>query len=241
MDKAKGRVGECVLGEERASVTVLTVDTYAAISDVLPHFWPYYQKAGCDVVGIERTNKATTWPNSAPHYAIGIDYFKSWSAYQGDPLLCKRWLGIIDLFLSNPDFAKYDDLCAIEWDCLFFKPLPPFDKETGLVLNKAGGAMRGFKAPCFFHLPWWMDRKRAAMISDKGHALIKRGDIEHGAPDFFMGLIVAELGLKWTPIHFYTKNRICSYEFDEAKKHLANGAFGVHGIRDKAGLDRLLT
>lgn len=230
------------MGETQPALTVVTVDTYEAISDVLPHFWPHYEKSGCDVVGIERANKATRWPNKdIPRFAVGIDYFRSWSSFVGDPLLVNRWLAIIELFLTHQHFAKYANLCAIEWDMIFVKPLPPIDPNTGLILNLAGHNMAGFKAKQFFHLPWFMDRKRAEQILSKGKALVKAGDIEHGAPDFFMGLVIDRLGIPYTKIHFYTKNRLNGPEWDEARRHIANGAYGIHGVRDKAGIDRLLT
>jgi len=223
-------------------MTVLTVDTYAGISDNLPFMWPYYLKAGVDVVGIERTNKPTRWPTKdIPHFAVGEDYFTSWANKQDHPFLCQRWLGIIELFLTNPFFDKYDDLCMIEWDVMFCKPLPPLDPVFGLCMNRMGGCYQGFKAPCFFHLPWWMDKLRGQMIVTKGNELIAKGDIEHGSVDFFMGLVVAECGLPFYSIPFFSRNRLdCQEVLDLAKAAIRNGAYGVHGVRDEQSLKFLL-
>ena len=221
-------------------MTVLTIDTYEAISDFLPLMWPHYEKSGADVVGIERTNRATRWPKEVPHFAVGEDTFTCWAAKQDDPYLCNRWLGVIELFLTHPYFAKYDDLCLFEWDALFVKPLPKLDPAIGLCLTKAGGPMAGFKAPIFFHLPWWMDRKRAELILAKGRDMVAKGDIEHGSVDVFLGLLVHQLGLKWYSIPFYSRNRLDHpTRLAEAKAAIKEGAYGVHGVRDKAMLDYL--
>lgn len=218
--------------------TLLTIDTHAGIQDFLPAMWPHYERAGVDILGVERTNKPTLWPKPVPTIAVGEDLFKRWCEHRHPTLLCERTLGTIEALLTMPQFADYTDFCTSTWSVFFAQPLPPL--PAPLVLHSAGGNARGFDAPYFFHHARWFDRATAATILKVGRDLIAAGRTELGSEDFFFGLIVHTAGLQWHNVATVTMNGMDSpHGVKAARKAIAKGAWWVGNVKNAAELANL--
>lgn len=220
------------------SKTLLTIDTHSGIENFLPEMWPHYERAGVDILGVERTNKPTVWPKPIPTIAIGEDLFKRWCEHRHPTLLNARTLDTIEALLTMPQFTDYTDFCTSTWSVVFNRPLPPI--PAPLVLHVAGGNINGFTSPNFFHHARWFDRETAATILKTGRALMAEGRNELGSEDFFFGLIIQTAGLKWHNIRTVTMNSMDSPErLKAARKAIANGALWVGNVKDSGQLASL--
>ncbi len=219
--------------------TLLTIDTHAGIENFLPVMWPHYERAGVDILGVERTNMATRWPKPVPTISIGEDLFKRWCEHKHPTLLCERTLDTIEALLTQPQFADYTDFCMSTWSVYFAQPLPAL--PSSLVLHQAGGAHKGFAAPYFFHCPRWFDRETGAVLLRTGRTLIAEGQSEQGSEDFFFGLTVHTAGLQWHNVSTVTMNSMDSPGAVQAARNaLAAGAWWVGNVKDEAQLAALL-
>ncbi len=218
--------------------TLLTIDTHAGIENFLPAMWPHYERAGVDILGIERTNKPTRWPKPIPTIAIGIDLFQRWSTHRSPTLLCERVLDSMEALLTDPKFNVYSDFCMSTWSVFFAHPLPPM--PAPLVLHQAGGPYTGLSAPYFFHHPRWFNREVGTVLLKTGRTLLAEGRTEKGADDFFFGLMVHTAGLPWHNVHTITSNSLESREqVQYARKSIAKGAWWVGNIKDATQLAKL--
>ncbi len=218
--------------------TLLTIDTHAGVSDFLPAMWPHYERAGVDILGVERTNKPTRWPKPVPTIAIGEDLFKRWCEHKHPTILCERMLDTIEALLTRPQFADYTDFCTSTWSVFFAHPLPSI--PAPLVLHQAGGPFPRFSAPYFFHHPRWFNREAGTTLLQVGRNLLAEGRTEHGADDFFFGLMVHTAGLPWHNVRTITSNSLESPEqVQYARERIAEGAWWVGNIKDDGQLARL--
>jgi hypothetical protein len=222
--------------------TLLAIDTHSGVQDFLPQMWPHYERAGVDIVGIERTNRSTRFPKDIPVIAVGEDLFTRWCQHRHPTLLCNRMLDTVEALLTRPEFEKYTDFCASTWSVLFTKPLPQ-PMPGGLVLWQAGGAYSdpGLTAPYFFHHPRWFNRPTGEKILKTGRALIAAGRTESGADDFFLGLIVSEAKLGWIqPPAGHTTNALDTPEtMASARRAIADGAWWVGNVKNERELAAL--
>ncbi len=218
--------------------TLLTIDTHSGVSDFLPAMWPHYERAGVDILGIERTNKPTRWPKTVPTIAIGLDTFQRYCVHRHPTLLCERMLDTMHELLNNPQFEGYSDFCMSTWSVFFAHPLPPM--PAPLVLHQAGGPYTGFTAPYFFHHPRWFNRKVGDILLETGRELMAEGHTEHGADDFFFGLMVHTAGLPWHNVATITANSLEAPEQVEyARERIAEGAWWVGNIKNEDQLAML--
>lgn len=218
--------------------TLLTIDTHAGIQNFLPAMWPHYERAGVDILGVERTNRPTRWPKPCSTIAIGEDLFQRWCTHHHPTLLCDRLLDTMQALLSNPRFSDYSDFCMSTWSVLFAHPLPPM--PAPLVLHQAGGPYTGFKAPYFFHHPRWFNRESGELLLKKGRELMAENLTEQGADDFFFGLMVHKARLKWHNVDTVTMNSMeDSGQIREARRALSEGAWWVGNVKNEIELANL--
>jgi|KBSSwiStaDraftv2_1062776.scaffolds.fasta_scaffold00198_29 hypothetical protein len=222
------------------SKTLLTIDTHAGIQDFLPAMWPHYERAGVDILGVERSNKPTRWPKPVPTIAVGEDLFLRYCQHKHPTLLPERFLDTIQALLENSQFSGYTDFCVSTWSVFFPKPLPP--PPSNLVLHLAGGPQfnRGFTAPYLFHHPRWFDRAMGATILETGRKLISEGRTEQGADDYFFGLIVHVAELKWHNVTTVTMNSMQDPgQIRAARKAISDGAWWVGNVKNEVELANL--
>lgn len=221
------------------SKTLLCIESYQKISDFLPAMWPHYEKAGCDIVGINRSNAPTTWPKDIPTISYGEDVFKRWCEHNSKTLLNDRMLGVMECLLADERFVEYTDFCVSIWTVAFTHALPKH--PGGIVLHCTGGKMDQFEAPFFFHYPHWFDRPTGALLVKTGRDLMAQGRLEHGSNDVFFGLMIHTAAIAWTEVPAYSRNTLDEHSvyMREAREAIEKGAWWVHGIKNKAQLEQV--
>lgn len=213
--------------------TLVVVHSHAAANDMVAILFPHYKTAGCDILGIGRTNSKCIWPEPIPTRDIGIDLFKTWVEHKSDSLP-KKLIGTLEVCLS--DFPQYNDYCIIEWDSIFVKPLP---KHTGglvsvpCMVDNRITPFQNMKSNIAFQCPWWFDKPTAEIAIRKGRELIEVGDIEEGTPDHFLGRIVQLSGIKYSPIATFFRMEFETPELiEEARqRYRSKDVFYIHGFK----------
>lgn len=219
-------------------MTLLVLDTYQKISSLLKPMWISYQRAGVDILGVERTNAPTEWPEKIPCIPVGEDVFKRWCEHRSPTLLNRRWLDIMKAVTTDARWEPYDNFCFAEWNVYFARPLPEF--QPPLMMLRAGGSLPGFKSKTFYHTPWWIDRKTIGLMVEQGESLMAKGENEQGSTDFFIGLILQELGIKPNPFPGMAFNALDNHlQVQLARKAIDKGAACIHGVKTEAQLKAL--
>lgn len=212
--------------------SLLGIFSYAGANATVGRHWPYFERAGVPIWGIGRIDTSCVWPNGCRYTTdIGMD------SYVNGHNLCSRLVKALTHFLEERQFADFSDVCLIEYDSIFTRPLP--EHPGGLATHIAGGNSTGFKGTRYFHTPWWVDRPTAEMIVNEGWRMIHNGDIEHGFPDRFLGLLCdRQPEIKVVPLlDTFSVNTIDRPEYVEmARAAVKRGAFYLHGIKTESQL-----
>ncbi len=203
---------------------ILLVHTYPKANSGVARHYPYYKNAGCDrIVGITTQGGGCQWPTPDVK-EIRPD------SYINGPHLPLRLLETIAYGLSQ----GADEIVIIEWDTVFFKPLPS-ELPKGFVMNVTGGNIPPWKSTRFFHNPWCMDAETARAVLHIGFPMVASGDIEGGNPDLFIGRITDLL--PHIPVHQgvftnYSRNSLDQPgHIEEAREAYLKGVTCVHGIK----------
>lgn len=213
--------------------TLLLIHSCERANETVKRHWRFYENANCDIMGVGREDSHCWWPEGIASVDIGRD-----AKMDGDNL-CRRLVDTFRFCLENLKNSPYTDFCIIEYDTLFFKPLPIH--PGGLVATLAGHAIPGFLAKRFYHTPWWADIETADTIVKEGDRMIRLGLTEKGTPDFFLGLLCERTGIEPITIPFYSRNTIeWGTQMEEARQHMRDGVFGLHGIKHENQLTALL-
>ena len=211
---------------------LLCIQTYPGANDAVMRHYPYYERAGADkILGVTTIGGGCYWP-TANVVEIGPNRYVSGSH------LCNRLLDTIAAALER----GASEIIAAEYDTLFFKPLPLL--PPGLTMNRKGGGSDGFKGSAFYHGPWCMEAHTGAKVVEFGREMIKRGDIERGFPDRFIGLLAEQAGITVNESVFtsYTQNTLDRPEFlEQARQAVKDGATAVHGVKTQAQLEAIIT
>lgn len=214
-------------------MTALVIHSYQGADETFARHFPYYCKAGADIFGVGRVDKPSVWPIGLKHFDIGND------AKHHPSNLVERFVETFRFCLENNMLAQYTDFCVIEYDTLFFKPLPKH--PGGLVATLAGYSIPGAYASRFYHCPWWPDRKTAQIIVEEGTKLLKAGIYELGSPDLFLGFICDRRKINPSSIPWYSRNTVePGSQMEEARRAYKEGVIGIHGIKNQKQIDDLM-
>jgi hypothetical protein len=211
---------------------LLLVQTYPGANETVKRHYPYFVAGGFgQVVGVTTEGGGCYWPTLDTVEVGRNQYF-------GAPGLSERLIRTLEAGLK----LGADELAVIEYDVLFFRPLPALPGD-GIAMVVTGGSSPGYKSKSFFHCPWYMNAATAERVIEVGNQLIEAEEHEQGWPDRFMGLIVDRSGIPVFGNLFsrYTRNTISEPSaLDEAKEAIARGAHAVHGIKTEAQLNHIL-
>ncbi len=180
---------------------------------------PLWRNSGADsILGIGTTCGKCKWPSGIQGVDIGAD------KYISNDHLPRRLVDTMRLMLLLP----YDRYCIIEWDCLFFKPLPEFAGMAGFI---AGGGLPGAKAQRFYHVPWcfdWTSGRRFVATADR---LMPEVSGHETSPDVFFGWVCETAGLEVTqPWDGFTRNSLDNPgDLELARQAYLNGVTALHG------------
>lgn len=213
------------------STLLLAVHAYPGCSHRLEAHFPYYEKSGADlIIGIGTEGGLCKWPTGVESVEIGHD------EYIAGGHLPKRLMDTMRFMLC----LNFDRFCIIEWDCLFFKPLPEF---TGMVAFHAGNRSAGMRTEKYHHCPWAFDYDTGKAFLAKAEELLPQVDGHECSPDVFFGWVCQEAGIEvGQPWSGFTRNTIESAADAElAREAYRNGAMAIHGIKGRATLDHVLS
>jgi hypothetical protein len=214
-----------ILGHQGANATIL-------------RHWPFYERSGRDLAGVGRVDKPVSWPQTSSFigsFNIGQD------GGAGGPNHLERLLNLYKLFLTDLSGLGYTDICVIEYDGIFLRPLP--DHPGGLATTVGGyGDGVGF-APCpYFHTPWWVDVETAGAIVEYGERMLGMKIYEGGFVDRWLGLMVELYKLPWNSFPSFSVNSLDHPVYMKAARDaIARGAAYVHGVKTEQQLRELIS
>lgn len=211
---------------------LLAVHTYPGANQAIERHFPCWVKSGADEIMGILTQDGCQWPDGYNSVKLGRD------SYIDGPVLPQRLLDTMKLMLLMP----FDRFCIIEWDCLFFKPLPEF---SGMSAFHAGNRMGNMLAEKFYHVPWCFD-------FDAGTAFVKEGEkaireVQPGmhecSPDVFFGWVCERAGLPVSqPWEGFSRNSLdCAGDVELAREAYLSGATAIHGIKTRSNFDYILS
>ncbi len=210
---------------------LLAVHSFPGANMGVERHFPYYQKAGADkILGIGTDDGKCKWP-------AGVDSVNiSANSYINGQHLPRRLVETMRLMLLMP----FERFCLIEWDCLFFSPLPVFSGMGGFI---AGAQLPGARAKQFVHCPWCWDFDSGMSFVTKADELMKDVSGHECSPDVFFGWVCQEAGLPVSqPWDGFTRNTIESArDAEDARVARLAGAMCIHGVKSRATLDYVMS
>ncbi len=219
-------------GDWRLMELLLAVHSYPGANHRIEAHYPFYEKSGAsNIIGVITNDGKCKWPNCMT-IQVGAN-----SYIDGD-VLPRRLIDTMKLMLLLP----YERFCIIEWDCLFFHPLPEFD---GMAAFHAGNRMGDMKPLRFYHVPWCFDFESGTKFVEIGQRLIneKRVTGHECSPDVFFGWVCEEAGLPvMQPWKGFSRNSLdCAGDLELAREAYRDGAVAIHGIKGAKELEFILS
>lgn len=205
---------------------LLAILSYQKANDMVMRHFPWWRKAGCDILGVGREDSTSLWPAVDDQFIGSIRVGKD-SYVDGDNLIRLH----LDVLKHCLTLEKYHEFILIEPDTLLLKEPPgvPFTFRATLK----GGNSPGFLGSYFAHGPWRFPRHVAQRVVTCGERMLKVGLIERGFPDRFYGLLddLYDIGF-CNHAENYSQNRLDRPEFiQQAREAIKAGAWAVHGVK----------
>ena len=212
---------------------ILLVHTHPSANANVARHYQYYLRAGFDkVVGVLTTGGGCVWPGE---HSVEICENK----YIDGPHLCNRLIRTFEFGIRQ----GADNICIIEHDTVFFKPMPFC--PIGFTMNRTGGNIAPWKCTQFFHNPHHIDVATAIRAVALGDVLIKQGDIEGGNPDLFLGRItdlMPDVPINQGVFRNYTRNALDQPgHLQEARDAYRAGVHAIHGVKHERELNFILS
>ncbi len=209
---------------------LLAIHSWPGANERVARHWPFYEKSGAaKIMGIGTTDGGCKWPEGVEHVEIGQN-----SYIQGD-ILPRRLVNTMRFMMLLP----YDHFCIIEWDCLFFQPMPRF---SGFAAFHAGNSLPGMKAKRFHHVPWAWDYETGQAFVKQADRMLKDVEGHECSPDMFLGWVCETAGIEvHQPWVGFSRNSLDNpADVELARDAYQNGAVAIHGIKNEKELRRIL-
>lgn len=212
---------------------LVVVFTQSKANDLVKRHYRYWEKGGCDILGVLSKDEDCYWPNE--------NFIKS--GIENGPLgnnYVVRFLETLHVLIGC--FTQYRCFCFIEADSIFTAPVPDLFPHH-LMTRLNGYKSEGFNASRFVHTPWYMDRSAALQILKYGTRLQNIGMTEKGFVDRWLGLILELYDIEWKDCsdETYSQNTIDTpKKIQEAREAIKNGAWYIHGIKDSRTLQAII-
>lgn len=210
---------------------ILAVHSYPGANAGVARHWPYYEKSGADkIIGIGTTDGGCRWPDGVESVEIGRN------EYIANSHLPRRLLDTMRFMLLLP----FDRFCIIEWDCLFFAPLPEF---TGMAAFHAGNQSAGMRAKRYYHVPWCFDFDAGMSFVTKGDEMIGQVSGHECSPDVFFGWVCEAAGIEVTqPWAGFSRNSLdVPGDLELAREARRAGVVALHGCKTERDLSFILS
>lgn len=211
--------------------TLVVIFTQSSANEIVRRHWDWYQKSGCDLLGITTEDGNCYWPGDFSRI-IGIEARPIANHY------INRFLATLEYCLTQTDYGSF---CFVEADSIFLTPVPAITPDTFIskFANVRDGLYRGMK---FYHSPWFMDRIMAVKVLRYGRIMLQADLTEFGMVDRWFGLMfdLYEIPVVDTGTATHTACTIIHPEqIEETRKMIAGGAWYVHGIKSKSVLEQV--
>src|SRR5213075_2834338 len=97
--------------------TLVIIQSHSTANDLVARHWPYYELAGCSILGIGRTDTNVRWPTGPENRSLigTVDIGKE--GYIGKGNLVGRFMAILELFLGG--YSAYTHCFICENDAIF--------------------------------------------------------------------------------------------------------------------------
>ena len=211
---------------------LLLVTFHPEASAACDRHYRFWATAGCDrIIGATSRLQGSRWPTDD---LVEIGPY----GYISGPRLPLRLIQTLEHAIA----LGADEICVVEWDCIFFQPLPAVI-PAGFTMNVTGGPGKNYRATRYFHVPWIFDRATAIAAVEIGHRLLAEGIHELGSPDIFMGLIT---DLAFLPVNEGVFTSYSRNAFDlpghlaEARAAYRAGVTAIHGLKSEKELAFIL-
>jgi hypothetical protein len=211
---------------------LLCILSYAKANDMVARHWPWFEKAGADILFVGREDSDCRAPTGPENRSmIGTVKIGKDSYVSGDNLP-RLFIDTLSHVLTT---YRHEDILLAEPDTIFVKPVPP-RPHIGLYGFSgclAGGESKGFFAPYYFHPVWRVTRDTAALMVEYGERMLRCGMFELGFPDRWIGLMVHLYAIEWHPFPEFSVQAIDNPDKVKlARNVIASGyACAVHGIK----------
>lgn len=221
---------------------LLAVHSHPGANNAVYRHYPYWQKSGAEtIVGIgtipglirqmdDKPDLPCEWPEGMEFVNIGGN------SYIDGKHLPQRLLDTLEWFITE---RNEDHLCIIEWDTVFFKPIPtPYPK--GMSSHLAGGKPWNLACNYFIHNPYLFDRETAGKVLHAGKILIAEGEFVGGSPDTFLGLLTERFSIPLTITHWieFSRNALDNEgDLEKAREAYLSGVHCIHGIKQHHELE----
>lgn len=215
--------------------TVLCVQTYPGANETFLRHMPFYLNAGAsEIIAITTDDGGCIVPSGVKEFTTGRNQ------YLEGRHLSKRLVDTVAAALGH----DADRIVVMEYDAIFLRAIPD-DLEAGIHAVLVGGRYPGFKCERFYHCPWIFDRASAQRFVELGKEFIEAGEIEHGSPDMFLGLVTECVDIPVHDLrvsqHSYSVNSLdIPHQRMEARQAIKDGALSVHGVKDQEQLNFIL-
>ncbi len=217
--------------------TLVAVLSHSLVNDTVKRHWRWYCKSGCPILGVGRENTDCWFSPVGQDGCVGRLNIGLESYAKGDNHL-QRFLSLLKWFVLSAEFSIFNDICAIEYDGIFVRPLLPY--PGGLCTTLAGQRSDVYHGTNYYHTPWQMDRETAKQIIECGERMLKAQLYELGFVDRFLGLMADLYEIKITPASTFSVNTLDKPEhMAAARKAIAEGVCYVHGCKTALQLEEL--
>lgn len=204
-------------------------------NELVERHWPWFKKAGCDIVGCGSRDGQTKWPEDISVLNTGqmglVALSIGGTAIAG---LLQQELDILEAFQNS----EYDSVAIVESDNLIIKPLPQHPGKLLLAPIVPNRSPQWFSTPVYFSTPRWYDRETAGHIRHHGEQLLREGRNEHWCSDRFVALAVWRASVRymnfgWTqmPVNGPGERHHSESFVRDARAAIALGAPSIHGVK----------
>lgn len=219
------------------SKTLLVILAHSGASEALSRHWKFWELAGCEILGVDRTDTRTQWPHKVGTHNFFDQISVGMESYASGENHLRRFIDVIEY--CQIAHREHESYCVIEYDALTFGKLPkgPINYFRS---HLAGNRSPGFHGLGFYHCPWWVSARTAELMIDYGRRMLRAELYEQGFLDRWLGLMLDLYDIPVEAAAAYSHNTLDTPEkIEGAREAIRRGAIFVHGVKTASQLEAL--
>jgi len=210
--------------------TLVCVQGFASAQETIRLNAPFYQKSGCDLIGVDGVDsEVKCWPGCF-RFATAVKPVR-------DGTMGFHPMRLLNTF-NEVSRLDYDWFIFTEYDSIFLKKIPDF----GVIGNGFGAFIAGYcpeKWNCgsgpFLHPPFVLSIDTLGKWITTAAELIMAGQLGNGTPDVFSALVCEKAGIEIHNLNgVWSTNgldmRVAS-KMIQAREAARNGCWHIHGVK----------